>query len=88
MNLYRYIPVWRRSPNGATLYRCFEILGQGFTVQSRYYYRPQDIQDPKQALSHNAQFLELFMEEAPEARSHIYPTIEEAIEKFDDGFET
>jgi hypothetical protein len=85
VNLYRYVPVWSRTADGAVLYRCFEVFGQGFTVQSKDFFSPQ-----RQGAQHMAQlgsqFLELFLEQAPDERFPVSPTIEAAIEAFNAYF--
>jgi hypothetical protein len=84
LTLYRYIPIWRRTPGGIVLYRCFEILGKGFTVQSKDYFWPDSIE--KESLNMDKQFLELLREQAPEERSGKWASIEEAIQGFEDSF--
>lgn len=83
-DLYRYIPVWRRESNGLVLYRVFEVLGRGYAVQSKDFYRVDSLDDPAPALE--AQFLELLSEQAPDGRSGISPTIEAAVIAFDRSF--
>jgi hypothetical protein len=67
--MYKLIDIWKRL-DGKTLvrYRCFEILASNrFCVQSSDHYRlPLD--EPQLAQS-DRQFLELLIEEAPEARA-------------------
>jgi len=85
MNLYRYIPVFRREPHGAKLYRCFELLGAGgFVVQSADYFIPNASRE--HTLQMEDQFLELFLEQSPEERVAPMPSIEEAIQCFDAAF--
>ncbi len=83
MTLYRYIPIWSRTAQGLVLYRCFEVIGDGFTVQSK------DLLSPATAsniAASEAQFLELLTEAAPEVRSETHPTIQQAILSFDAKF--
>lgn len=84
MTLYRYIPIWLRASNGISLYRCFEVLGEGFTVQSKDFYTMESIR--KNASLFENQFLDLLLEQAPEARFKPQPTIQAAIESFDAHF--
>lgn len=83
MKLYRYTPIWSRSAKGLILYRCFDVIGEGFTVQSKDFFSPATTE--KIAAS-ETQFLELLNEEAPELRSATHPTIQGAIESFDAEF--
>lgn len=85
MTLYRYIPVWRRVDNGTVLYRCFEIIGQGFVVQSKDFFTIENA--TKQRVAMEAQFIELLIEEAPERRGNLQNTIEAAVLDFDSQFE-
>jgi hypothetical protein len=84
--MYKSIDIWKRL-DGKTLvrYRCFEILASNrFCVQSSDHYRlPLD--EPQLAQA-DRQFLELLIEEAPEARAETYPTLEEAIRMHDRDF--
>ncbi len=82
--LYRYIPVWRRVADGVVLYRCFEALVEGFTVQSKDWFRPDS--PATHAPQLERQFVELLAEEDPSVRSGVYPTLEAAIEAFDADF--
>jgi len=79
--LYRYIPVWRRHEEGASLYRVVEVLGIGFVVQSRDYVCPDTPQE--QILQLDRQFEELIFEMPPERRMSPQPSIQEAVADFD-----
>jgi hypothetical protein len=79
--LYRSIDVWKRYAGHAVRYRCFEILPvKKFCVQSADYYR---LEDAGRKDDLDRQFIELFLEQAPEERSKVFNTIEEAIEWHD-----
>lgn len=86
MNLYRYIPIFRRCKNGLRLYRVFEKLGQGYVVQSRDFLYADEGREQRQRL--DGQMLELLMEEAPDTRAAqaCAATIEDAIAAFDADF--
>ena len=84
-DLYRYIPIWRRGPDGLMLYRVFEVLGRGYAVQSKDFYSVDSLDEL--APSWDAQFLELLLEQAPDSRSGTSPTIETAVAAFDRYFE-
>lgn len=85
MTLYKHIPVYRRIKGAVSLYHVFEIAGRGYAVQSRdFHYLDSTGVYLKQA---EAQFLELLIEEAPEARSGLFATIEDAITAFDAEFD-
>ena len=84
MLLYRYVPVWSRVEGKLVLYRCFEVIGQGFTVQSRDNLYANGTSEDRVRLE--SQFLELLFEEAPEVRSPIFPSISETINAFDADF--
>ena len=88
MTLYRYLPVWVRLPAGPAVYHCFEVIGQGFTVQSKDYFYTKLTIDEEQARIAQAerQFLELLHEQAPEQRFRLSPTIHEAVAAFDAEF--
>lgn len=83
---YRAVDVWiRRAPGALTRYRCFELLpAGGYCVQSADFYSAAD---PKPMSSGESQFLELLLEEAPDQRSEVYPTLEEAIQAHDREFQ-
>lgn len=85
MTLYRYIPVWRREPEGAKLYRCFEIVGTGgYVVQSADYFTSKTW--PTREAQMEVQVIELFLEQRPEERISPRPSIEDAIEYFESSF--
>jgi hypothetical protein len=84
MTLYRYIPVWRRESDHARLYRCFEILGGGYVVQSADRFRIDTYRESDAWL--DRQFLELFREQCPGERVEPRPSIEEAIQYFESLF--
>lgn len=84
--MFKTITIWKRLDDTKALcYRCFQRLTDGkFCVQSAdYYYLP--IRE-EQVRMLERQFLELFLEEAPDSRSLLYPTLEEAIASYDAEF--
>jgi hypothetical protein len=85
MTLYRYIPVWRREPRTAKLYRCFEILGDGgYVVQNADSFTPETYRERDAQM--DRQFVELLLEQCPEKRITPRPSIEEAIRYFESLF--
>jgi hypothetical protein len=85
--LYKLINICRRvSTKEAVVYRCFEVLpDKGFVVQSAdRIWLPFETGYTHQ---HERQLWELFCETAPEERSQVYPSLEEAIAAFDKEFE-
>ena len=81
--LYKEIVVWKRIDDEQVIkYNCFEVLGEDkYCVQSAdYYYLSTNNQD---RLAFEEQFLELLIEVAPDERSQLYDSLEEAIESFD-----
>lgn len=86
-SLFRAIDVWRREGEGVLVrYRCFEVIPSGkFCVQSRDSYRTPFTQNLGSTLE--SQFLELLAEEAPDLRSFLYDSIEEAVLGHDEEFE-
>lgn len=82
--LYRYIPIWRRIENAAVLYRVFEVIGLGYSVQSKDFFHGDALKDC--TFSTEAQFLELLIEQAPDERFGPSPTVEAAILEFDQEF--
>ena len=84
---YRAFDVWARfGEKGLVRYRCFEVLPAGkFCVQSKDFYRPPFAEAVEKQFER--QFLELLSEIAPEVRSGLYDTIEEAIRMHDEGFQ-
>jgi hypothetical protein len=83
-SLYRYVPVWRRESGVLILYRCFEVFGKGYSVQSKDWFRPGDTAEGVSKLER--QFEELLAEQAPDERSGVYASLEAAIEAFDADF--
>lgn len=84
--LYESMDVWRRlSGNRVVRYRCFKIHPQGrFCVQSAdSYFSPLSESD---RVNSDRQFLELFIESAPEIRSETFPSLDEAIAAHDREF--
>jgi hypothetical protein len=77
--MYREISVWKRiGDKRAVRFRCFEELQSHlFCVQSADFYSLPLNADV--AAHSDRQFLELFMEEEPAARSGGFATVEEAI---------
>jgi len=84
-DLYRYIPIWCRVSGEVVLYRVFEVIGRGYTVQSKDFYRQAS--NYQSVASLETQFLELLQEQAPDERFRISPTIEAAVAAFDEYFE-
>lgn len=85
-DLYMAMNVFRRLESGeVVVYRCFKKLpDQGYVVQSA-----DRVRVPVQehiVRQHEAQFWELLIEEAPEVRGGLFPTVEEAIAQFDRSF--
>jgi hypothetical protein len=81
--MFKAIDVWKRiNDTTAIRYRCFERLADHqFCVQSAdCYYLPLR-QEQVKALEQ--QFVELLIEEAPDERSPLYPSLEEAIAQYD-----
>lgn len=79
MPLYEEIRIWERSnKDEAVCYRCLRMISNGlFYVQSAdYYYQSSD------EAGFNTQFIELFLEEAPEIRTDGYTSLEAAITAF------
>ena len=86
-NLYKQINIWKRkSHDHLVCYRCFELVSQNkYCVQScDYIYKDSSNESIN---SFNDQFIELLLEEAPEIRSTLYDTIEEAVAAHDKDFE-
>lgn len=84
--MFKAIDVWKKINDvSAIRYRCFEHLTDGqFCVQSADYYHLPLNQQQIETL--DKQFLELFIEESPDHRSCLYPTLEEAIAQYDQDF--
>ena len=82
--LYRSIDVWKRYAGHAVRYRCFEILPiKKYCVQSADFYR---LNDAGRNDNLDRQFIELFLGQAPEERSDVFDSLEEAIEWHDREF--
>lgn len=79
MNLYQVIDIWKRvSEKELIRYRCFKNLQTNkYSVQSADYYRfPLN---SVQVANLEKQFVELFVEQAPDERTESYESIAEAI---------
>jgi hypothetical protein len=77
--MFKAIDIWKRLNDATSVrYRCFQRLidGQFFVQSADYYHLPLR---EEQVRTLDRQFLELFIEEAPDQRSSLYPTLEEAI---------
>lgn len=86
LKLYKPIDVWRMKDAACAIrYRCFEILGENrFCVQSAdYFHLPIE---EELAIQLEKQFVELFIEVAPEERSDCFSSLEEAILRYDEDF--
>jgi hypothetical protein len=84
--MFKAIDVWKKLDDTTAIrYRCFERLeDRQFCVQSAdYYYLPLR-QEQVKAL--DQQFVELFIEEAPDERSSAYPSLELAIARYNVEF--
>lgn len=85
--LYQRVDVYRRLTGQAEIvvYRCMRLFsGDGYVVQNADRIRfPLSATD---VANHELRFFELLTEESPEARSVAYPTLEEAIRRFDEEF--
>lgn len=81
------INVWRRLDDGRLVhYRCFQLVPRGgYCVQSADFYSLPIDQDRRKDLEN--QFLELLVEQPPNLRSGVFPTLEEAIARHDADFE-
>jgi hypothetical protein len=86
MKLYRAIDVWKRiNENEAVCFRCFQVGDKNaFCVQSSDFYRIPI--DKKQFRQLEVQYIELFIEEDPDIRAKVYPTLKEAIETHERDF--
>ncbi len=81
--MFKAIDIWKQIDGvTAVRYRCFQRLADGqFCVQSAdYYHLPLN---ENQVKTLDRQFLELFTEEAPDQRSSLYRTLEEAIAQYE-----
>ncbi|MDM3871791.1 hypothetical protein QSV34_10555 [Porticoccus sp. W117] len=85
--LYKKISVWKREDERTAIkYNCFELIKlKKYCVQSADYYSIPI--DSKDIADLSRQYLDLFLEEAPENRGELYDSLEEAIEKFDSDFD-
>lgn len=85
--IYLTYDVWKRLPAGRLArYRCFQVRpGGGFCVQSKDFFEVGSLSVSKFS-EHERQFLELLSEEAPDSRSTVYATLEEAIANHDEEF--
>ena len=81
--MFKAIDIWKRiNDTVAVRYRCFQrITDEHFCVQSADYYHLPLNEEQVRIL--DKQFLELFIEESPDQRSSLYPTLEEAIAKYE-----
>ena len=82
---YKYLAIWKkRDDKTAIRYNCFEIIGENnFCVQSADFF---SLPLGDHEMDFQRQFVELFLEEAPDTRNMAYSTLEEAILSFDDDF--
>lgn len=85
--LYSQINIWQRySSKEARCYRIFKNLKDDtYAVQSVDAFHPPI--DEKLFAQYNTQLLELFIEIDIAERETFYPTIEEAINKFNEDFD-
>lgn len=84
--MFRAIDIWKQiNDTTAIRYRCFQRLTDGlYCVQSADYYHLPIRSDQVRVL--DQQFLELFLEAAPDKRSQLFSTLEEAIAMHDRDF--
>ncbi len=87
-DMKRYLPieVWSRLGDQRLVrYRCFQIQPDGsFCVQSAdFFTRPAE---PDRLKESDLQFLDLFLEQAPDERSEVFGSLEEAIEHHEKEF--
>ena len=87
MKYYKAIDVWfRKNEKTVVRYRCFQLLPEGgYSVQSADHYHAPFLDTRAGQL--DKQFLELLLTEAPEVRSPLLPTLDEAIRAFVREFE-
>ena len=81
--MFKAIDMWKRIDYVTAIrYRCFQRLADGqFCVQSAdCYHLPLN---ENQVRTLDKQFLELFIEEAPDQRSSLHSTLEEAIAQYE-----
>ena len=84
--MFKAIDIWKKLDDTTSArYRCFQRLTDGlFCVQSCDYYHLPIREEQIKLL--DRQFVELFIEEPPDQRSELYPTLEEAIAVYDAEF--
>ena len=86
MKIYKSIDVWKKIDEKTSVrFRCFQISEEAaYCVQSAdIYHYPLD----KNQINYlDRQYIELFLEENPDIRSNVYPTLEEAIRAHEDEF--
>jgi hypothetical protein len=80
MKVYKEINIWQRKTNGTLCcFRCFELIPNGgFCVQSADLYTPNEGAEKDQYFKQ--QFIELLQDEAPEIRTKLFPSLQEAIQ--------
>lgn len=85
MRLYEEVNVWRRvSEFELICYRCFKVIPEGgYCVQSADYHRANSANET----AFQRQYVELLLDQCPEQRSEVWPTLEEAIEHFRQDFD-
>lgn len=81
--MFKAIDIWKKIDDTIAIrYRCFQRLTDGrFCVQSADYYHLPLNENQIKIL--DKQFLELFIEESPDQRSSLHPTLEEAITQYE-----
>lgn len=86
MKLFEQINVWHRLDDFESVcYRCFRLLPDGgYCVQSADFFRLNE----RKMKNFNQQQTELFLEQSPDERSGLWPTLDEAIKKFQEEFES
>jgi hypothetical protein len=84
---YRSIDVWQRiSGERLARYRCFETIpGHKYCVQSKEFFSVPPGREELRQLEE--QFFILLSESAPDERSPVFDTLEEAIRRHDLEFE-
>ncbi len=88
MNLYQAHDVWNRvSETELVRYRCFKNLATNrFSIQSADFYRLP--LDSMQVSNLEKQFVELLLEQAPDARGDSFTSLTEAIEAHNREFDS
>lgn len=86
MQMFKAMDVWKRiSDSEAVRYRCFQSLQTGkYSVQSADFYRSPE--NRGQSADIERQYVELFVEQAPDERSGAYQTLQVAIEAHEAEF--